>query len=496
MRMKGLFTVLYISILSMAPLMGQENNAVDTMATAQLEAQEDLALAVSDSAVTDSVVTTAVDTVQVVDAKREKVDGVVSVVGEYVILESDIDKSFIDMQTQGISTDNITRCQVLGRLMEDKMYAHQAIQDSILVSDAEISSIVDRKMEFFVRQVGSMEKLLKYYRKESEQSLREEMTELEKAIQLSQRMQAKVVEEIEITPEEVRQWYNGLDEDELPVFGDEVEIAQIVKIPKPTEEAIEKTINKLKSYKRDVEENGSSFAIKQTLYSEDKATNNTNNGILVLTKSSGFVQEFKDAAFSIPEGGISEPFETDFGWHILQVEKIRGQERLVRHILLRPEISQESIDEAKEELAEIRQKIVDEEFTFSEAARNFSDEKETRFEGGVLRNPETFDTKFELTKMDPTLYSQINPLEGEEISQPLLEETRTGIQYKLLKVISRHEAHKADYAKDYIKIKELALKEKQLREIGKWMDEKIEDTYISVAPDNRDCDFANNWLKK
>lgn len=495
MRMKGLFTVLYLSILSVAPMMGQENNATESMATAELEAQDDLALAVSDSAQIDTLAAASVDTIQVVDNKREKVDGVVSVVGEYVILESDIDKSFIDMQTQGVSTDNITRCQVLGRLMEDKMYAHQAIQDSILVSDAEISGIVDRKMEFFVSQVGSMEKLLQYYRKDSEQSLREEMTELEKAIQLSQRMQAKVVEEIEITPEEVRQWYNGLDQDELPVFGDEVEIAQIVKIPEPTEEAVQETIDKLNSFKQDVLENGSSFAIKQTLYSEDPGKSE-NGGVYVLTKNAGFVQEFKDAAFSLPEGAISEPFKSDFGWHILQVEKIRGQERVVRHILLRPKISQESIDETKKELADIRQKVIDGEFTFSEAARNFSDEKETRFEGGVLRNPQTFDTKFELTKMDPTLYSQINPLKGDEISQPLLEETRTGIQFKLLKVISRHEAHKADYAKDYIKIKELALKEKQLNEIGKWMEEKIEDTYISVAPGNRDCDFANNWLKK
>ncbi|WP_156800238.1 peptidylprolyl isomerase [Galbibacter marinus] len=493
--MKGLFTVLYLSILSVAPMMGQENNATESMATAELEAQDDLALAVSDSAQIDTLAAASVDTIQVVDNKREKVDGVVSVVGEYVILESDIDKSFIDMQTQGVSTDNITRCQVLGRLMEDKMYAHQAIQDSILVSDTEISGIVDRKMEFFVSQVGSMEKLLQYYRKDSEQSLREEMTELEKAIQLSQRMQAKVVEEIEITPEEVRQWYNGLDQDELPVFGDEVEIAQIVKIPEPTEEAVQETIDKLNSFKQDVLENGSSFAIKQTLYSEDPGKSE-NGGVYVLTKNAGFVQEFKDAAFSLPEGAISEPFKSDFGWHILQVEKIRGQERVVRHILLRPKISQESIEETKKELADIRQKVIDGEFTFSEAARNFSDEKETRFEGGVLRNPQTFDTKFELTKMDPTLYSQINPLKGDEISQPLLEETRTGIQFKLLKVISRHEAHKADYAKDYIKIKELALKEKQLNEIGKWMEGKIEDTYISVAPGNRDCDFANNWLKK
>ena len=163
---------------------------------------------------------------------------------------------------------------------------------------------------------------------------------------------------------------------------------------------------------------------------------------------------------------------------------------------MRPKISEEAIQETKTELDSIRAKILEGEFTFSEAARNFSDEKETRFDGGVLRNPETFDTKFELTKMDPTLYSQISPLQGDEISQPLMEETRTGVQFKLLKVITRFKSHKADYSQDYVKIKELALKEKQFDEIAKWMDEKIKDTYINVAADSRDCDFANNWLKK
>ncbi|MCM5662729.1 peptidylprolyl isomerase [Galbibacter mesophilus] len=432
-----------------------------------------------------------------VDNTREKIDGVASVVGDYVILESDIDKSFLDMKTQGVATANISRCQVLGKLMEDKLYAHQAIQDSIVVSDVEINSTVDRQLQFLLSQpqIGSMEKLVAFYGKEDEQSLREELFKVVKAQELSRRMQAKVVEGIEITPEEVRQWYTNIPDDERPVFGDEVEIAQIVKIPEPSKEEVEKTINKLKEFKRDVEENGSSFAIKQTLYSEDPGKAQ-NGGVYSITKKSGFVQEFKDAAFSLKQGEISEPFKTEFGYHILYVEKIRGQERDVRHILLRPEISSEAIEDTKAELDSIRSKIMQGKFTFEEAARNFSDEKETRFDGGVLRNPETFDTKFELTKMDPALYGQISPLQGDEISQPLMEETRTGVQFKLLKVINRFKSHKADYSQDYVKIKELALKEKQFKEIGEWMEEKIEDTYINVAPDNRDCDFANNWSKK
>ncbi|WP_224483682.1 peptidylprolyl isomerase [Robertkochia aurantiaca] len=427
--------------------------------------------------------------------KKIKVDGVAAVVGDYVILESDIDKQFIDLKTQGVSTANISRCQLLGKLMEDKLYAHMAIQDSVEVADAEVTSYVERQIAFLVNQVGSMEKLLQYYKKDDEKEFREELNEIIKERMLAERMQAKIVEAVEITPEEVRQWYNKLDDEEKPYFGDEVEIAQIVKEPKPTEEEIQKTIDKLNAYRSDIIENGSSFAIKQTLYSEDPGKNQ-NNGVYSINKNSNFVQEFKDVAFSLKEGEVSKPFKSEFGYHILTVERIRGQERDVRHILLRPEISQESLNEAKAELDSIRTKVIEGEFTFSQAARNFSDQKETRFDGGVLRNPDNMDTRFELTKMDPVLYSQVSNLKGDEISQPLVEETRTGVVYKLIKVNNRYDAHQADYVQDYVKIKELALKEKQFREIAKWMDENIKDTYISVNSDSRDCDFKNNWLKK
>src|SRR5690606_3775169 len=311
----------------------------------------------------------------------------------------------------------------------------------------------------------------------------------------SEKMRSKIIDEIEITPEEVRQWFNKIPEDERPVFGDEVEISQIVKQPKPSQEEINATIEKLNKIRADVVDGGASFAIKQTLYSDDPGKSE-NGGIYRLTKKSPFVKEFKDVAFSMPEGEVSEPFETEFGWHILLVEKVRGQELDVRHILLMPEVSQKAIDKAKEELTEIREKIVAGEFTFADAARNFSDEKETKFDGGVLINPATFDKRFELTKMDPAFYSQIRGLEGDEISHPVVEQTRTVVNYKIIKVNARFKEHVANYSQDYIKIKDLALKEKQIEAISEWMKEKIEDTYINVGPDSKDCSFANNWLKK
>jgi peptidyl-prolyl cis-trans isomerase SurA len=436
------------------------------------------------------------DSVKQVSFKRIKVDGVAAVVGDFVILESDIDKNLIDLQNQGVLNKDITRCQLLGKLMEDKLYAHHAIQDSLLVSDTEIKSVVGEQINYLVQQLGTMEKVLQYYKKEDEESFRNELFDIQKTRRLSEKMQASIIEKIEITPEEVRQWFNKIPKDQLPVFGAELEIAQIVIEPKASEEEKQKVIDKLRAMKQDVEENGASFATKAVLYSDDEASR-PKGGFYAINRKTPFLKEFKDVAFSLQEGEVSDPFETIYGWHIILVEKIRGQEIDLRHILLTPKVSDEAIEEAKEKLEKIRKRIVDKEITFEDAARNFSDEKETKFDGGQLRNPTNFDTRFELTKMDPTLYNQVRDLKDNEVSTPLLEEGQNGsIKYKILKVTNRYNEHKADYSQDYLKIKQLALSDKQLKAIQKWMTEKIADTYINIGSDNKICNFNNNWLKK
>ncbi len=430
--------------------------------------------------------------------EKVKVDGVVSVIGDYIILESDIDKSYIDLQNQGVSIKDISRCQLLGKLMEDKLYAHQAVQDSLEVSDKQIMAQTEQQLNYLVSQVGTMENLLAYYKKSDEESFKEELFQINKIRVLAENMQSKVVDEIEITPEEVRQWYNNIPEDERPVFGAELEIAQIVKEPEVPEEEKQKVVNRLREMKRDIEENGASFATKAILYSKDPASS-TKGGFYHVTKHTGFAKEFMDVAYTLREGEISDPFETIFGWHIIKIDKIRGQELDLRHILLMPEIPQDALDKTQKELEEVREKIINEEVSFADAAREFSDEKETKFEGGQLRNPSNMDTRFELTKLDPTLYNQVRNLKTGEVSQVYKEEDQKKpgrITFKILKVTNKYEDHKADYVKDYMKIKELALKEKQIKAIREWMEKTIEDTYIMVNSDYKDCDFSNNWLKK
>ncbi|MEN8764829.1 peptidylprolyl isomerase [Wenyingzhuangia sp.] len=428
---------------------------------------------------------------------RIKLDGVISVVGDYVILDSDIDKTLTDMESQGISTKGVTRCELLGKLMEDKLYAHHAIQDSLEVSDAEVYSYVDQSIDYFTQQLGSLEKVLEFYNKTDELSFREELFEINKVQKLSQLMQADIIEKVEITPEEVRDFFESIPKEDLPVFGTELEIAQIVIEPAVKEEERKRIIAQLDGFKNDVEEKGLSFASKAILYSQDPGSRSSGGKYTLHRKRPRMAKEFRNMAFSLEAGEVSSPFKTEFGWHILTVDEIRGQEIDIRHILLMPQVDAETLNKSKALLDSIRVRILDEEITFESAAYNFSYEKETRNNGGKIVNPVTGDTRFELTKMDPELYNQVKSLKEGEISLPLLEEDRGGAKkYKILKVVNRYEEHEADYSKDFTKIKDLALRDKQVRTVKKWIKEKIEDTFVSVNKSFRECEFSNNWMKQ
>jgi len=426
--------------------------------------------------------------------KKQKVDGVIGVVGDYVILDSDIDLELITLKAQGVDVKNITRCELFGKQLEDKLYAHHAIQDSIVVTDAEVNAFLNEQIDAAVEQIGSMEKVVKYYKKKNEEDLRSHFFDVVKLNKLTTQMQKQIVDKVEITPEEVRNFFKEIPQDEIPIFGSEVEIAQIVVKPVIDEAEKQKVIAKLKEIRQEVL-NGSSFFSKAVLFSEDPGSS-SNGGFYKMNRRTPFVKEFKDVAFSLGEGEIYEPFETDFGYHIILVEKIRGQEVDLRHILMAPKVTTEAMNEAKAKIDAIREKIISGAISFADAAKSDSDEKETKNNGGVLLNPRTMEPRFELTKMDPSLYGQVAALQVNDVSRPILEDDRGKKYYKIITVNKKTGEHKAEFAKDYIKIKELALRDKQIKAIGKWTEEKIKETYIKINEEYKTCDFTNNWLKK
>lgn len=463
----------------------------------QMYAQEVIEEVVKDvdTIIKNDTVSTSVDSIKQ-PFQKMKIDGVAAVIGENVILDSDIDIAYQQLVSEGVSAAEVSRCELAGSLFESKLYAHHAIQDSIEVKDAEVNSMVDQQLNYMTNELGTVEKVLKFYKKDNLADFKKELFEINKSNRLSEQMRTKIIQDIEITPEEIREFFDDIPKDERPLFGTEIELAQIVIEPEITDAEEQKVIDRLNQFREDIVENGSSFATKAVLYSQDPGSKST-GGKYTLDRQTNFAKEFKDVAFSLQEEEVSEPFKTDFGWHIIKVDKIRGEEIDVRHILLIPEVTRESETKAKKRIDSLRTVIVSGSIDFKDAAQKFSDEKETREDGGQLINPTTGDTHFELTKIDPILYDQVSKLKTNEVSLVIPDQDRQGrVKYKLITVLNRYDEHIADYAKDYLKIQELALRKKQIDAIRKWQNEKITDTYIKVNGDYRNCEYSGNWLKK
>jgi len=431
-------------------------------------------------------------------SKLKKIDGIAGVVGDYIILDSDVQRTYEQLKSDDrISQEEITPCGVLEKLLEERLYAHHAVQDSIPVSDAEIRQNVENQIQQFLQQTGgSMEKLVEFYGEENEKSFRNEIFEINKVNLLASRMRTKVIENEEITPDEVRLFYDKIPEDEKPVFGAELKIAQIIIEPKVSKEEEQRVIDKLNQFRTDIIEHGASFASKAVLYSEDPGSSGKGGRYTLNRKQPKMVKEFRQIAFSLEEGEISKPFKTDFGYHIVTLEKIRGQEYDVAHILLTPKVSDDALKEARDRMEKVRARIIEGNISFSDAAREASDEKQTKYDGGQLINPITQDYNFELTRMDPQLYTQIQNLKNDEVSLIFKEQDRQGnVKFKIVMITDRVDEHKADYSKDYLKIKKLALEQKRIKTITLWQKEKIRDTYVKIDDEKGSCNFSNNWLK-
>jgi len=434
-------------------------------------------------------------TLQVQAQEKVKIDGVATVVGDNIVLDSEIDAFKQELIQQSGGEIEITDCEMLEQIMNRKLLAHHAVIDSIIVNEGEIQQQVQRKTDYFTQQLGSPEKMLELYGFDNMKELKDELYRVEKEGLLIQKMQQELTAGIDITPEEVKRYFKSLEaENNLPEIGAEIELSQIVLNVEATPEQVQKTIDRLNELKKEVEDGGN-FKMKAILYSDDPGVTQ-NNGFYTIERTSPFVKEFKEAAFSMEEGEISQPFKSDFGYHILMVDKIKGKQRDVYHILMQPKADEEAADRVRDSLINLRQRILKLEISFEEAVIQYSQDKDTRLSAGVLMNPVSSDTHFDLTRMDPELYSKVSNLKAGEISDVFSDQTRQGKKmYKILLLKSRTEAHTADLAEDYVKIMELALQKKKTESIEKWSDDKIEETYVNINDVYLECEFKSNWTK-
>ncbi|PQJ78746.1 peptidylprolyl isomerase [Polaribacter porphyrae] len=430
-------------------------------------------------------------------AQKVKIDGVAVVIGKNIVLDSDIDKFKQEITIRSEGKIKITDCEMLEELMQQKLLAHHAIIDSVTVSSEEISSRVDRSIQFFTQEYGSLDKVIKAYGFNDLDDLKKELNRVQEENLLIEKEQAKITEKVDVTPEEVRIYYNGLkDKKELPEFPAEIEMAQIVIKAKPTNEEVERVINKLTELKKQIEE-GSSFKMKAIINSDDPTVTQNGGNLGAITKETGFVKEFKEMAFSMDIGQVSKPFKTIFGYHIVLLHEIKGNARVVSHILMQPEIPDAELLETKAKAKKVITDIKEGKITFAEAVQKYSDDKETKNSGGLIVNPYSGESKFDLTRMDPALYARVAELKKGDITDVFFDQNRSGERmYKFILMKDRTDRHTADLVDDYVKIQDLALRKKKEETITKWAKEKIKDTYIKMSDNHRKCTFNKNWKKE
>ena len=413
------------------------------------------------------------------------VDGVVAVVGGDIILKSDIDEQYDVFNRQNFG-ENISYCGVFEELLFQKLLIHHAEIDSVTVGEDEVESNMDRRIEQLIQQMGDQKKLEEFYGK-SVVEIKEEMRILIREQLTAQRMQMTVVEGIEVTPSEVREFYERLPEDSIPLINAEVELRQIVKYPEISKEAQQEVIDKLIGLKDRIE-NGTSFSSMAILYSEDPGSNKKGGEYKAIQRGV-FVKEFEAIAFNLKKGQISDPFKTEFGYHIVQLLEKRGEELDLRHILIKPKLTQDNLQEAKAYLDSILVGISSGNMTFDEAAMKYSEDEQTKFNGGQMSNFESGNNKFEVSQLDRGLFSVINEMSEDEISAPNFYQSQDQREaFRIVRVDAKYAPHKANLDLDFTRIKGFALQEKQGRLVQEWKDEKLLETFVKVNSGYYPCD--------
>jgi peptidyl-prolyl cis-trans isomerase SurA len=429
-------------------------------------------------------------------AQKIKIDGVAVVIGKNIVLDSDIEKfkQEVDLRTEGKIT--ITDCEMLEELMEQKLLAHHAIIDSVTVSESEISSRVDNSVQYFTQQYGTLDKVIKAYGFNDLDDLKKELYIVQKENVLIEKEQYQITEKIDVTPEEVRLYYNGLKRTgELPEFPAEIELAQIVLNAAPTKEENDRIVTKLNEIKKQIEE-GASFKMKAIINSDDPGVTQ-NEGRYEVTKDSPFIKEFKEMAFSLDVGQVSKPFKSDFGYHLMQLHEVKGNMRVASHILMQPDIPDTRLKDTQQRAEQIAKDIKEAAITFDAAVKKYSEDKDTKNNEGVIVNPYSRDTKFDLTRMDPALYARVAELKKGELSDVFFDQNRNGEKmFKFMIMKDRTDTHIADLVEDYVKIQDLALRKKKEETITKWAKGKIKDTYIKMSEIHNKCTFQKNWKKE
>jgi peptidyl-prolyl cis-trans isomerase SurA len=432
--------------------------------------------------------------VQVSMAQEKKmIDGVMAVIGNEIMLKSDIEAQKVQAKQQGMTMNTQTECLIIEQLLLEKLLVNQAKVDSIVVNESQVQGELERRIRYFVSQIGSEEKLEEYYKK-SILEIKDEFHDLiEDQIRI-QGMQAQINADVRITPGEIQTFFNNIPTDSLPYINAKVEMAQIVIKPEISQAEKTATREKLLNFKKQIE-GGKGFASLAVLYSQDPGSA-SKGGDLGFVSKGMFVPEFDAVATRLKEGQLSEVFESQFGFHLMQLKERRGDQYNARHILLKPKHTSEDLIAAEKMLDSISNLILIDSLSFSKAASKFSDDETTKNNGGKIVNPDDGSTQFDMKSVDAQLAFTIDKMEVSEISKPVSMQGPDGNQaYRIIQLITRTEPHIANLKDDYLLIKSVATTQLQQKSMEEWTKMTMGATYIRVDDSFKSCTFKNEWFK-
>ena len=424
----------------------------------------------------------------------QSIDKIQAIIGSEILLISDIENQYNQIISQGVIETEDMRCQIVDELLLQNFLIHHAKIDSTIeiVSD-DIDAEINNRISYFENQLGSLEKVEAYFTRSIE-SMEDELRIIVKDQFYTQKKQSKIISDVKITPNEVKDFYRTLNSEEIPIVPTKLQMSQIVIEPELSEDKKNSIKEKLNGFRKRIY-NGEDFKVLATLYSDDVVSAN-NGGELGFMQRGDLVPEFERAAFKLKKDEISEVVESKFGYHIIQMIERRGEQINVRHILIKPKFSSLSLQNAREKINSIKSDLDSSLISFKDALQKYSDD-ESKNNGGLIINPKNGTTFFTFEELDPSIRYIVERMNIGDVSDPSLSKSQDGTQaaYRLVKLNNKIEEHKANIVDDFDLLKEYALSNKKQSVLEKWVSDNLANTYINISNDLSECACYKKWIK-
>ena len=429
-------------------------------------------------------------------AQNNIAEEVAWIVGDEAIYKSDIEEQYQQLQYERTPIDGNPYCVIPEQIAIDKLFLHQAKIDTIEVPNSTVQQSVDARINYFIANLGSKEKVEEYFRKPIPE-IREQLMNTVRDQYTIQQVQSSLTKNVKATPSDVRKFYNSIPKDSLPLIQKQVEVEIITINPIIPQQEIDEVKSRLRDYAQRVNNGESDFSTLALLYSEDGSA--MSGGEIGFKSRNDLVPEYANVAFNLNDPKkVSKIVETEFGYHIIQLIEKRGDRINTRHILLKPKVNQKDLDSAVVKLDSLRKDILANKYTFEQAALYVSQDKDSRNNKGLMMNPQTHTTLFEMADLPDEIGKVVDKLQVGEISEPFIaiNKSNNRQQVAMVKLVRRIEAHKADLAEDFQVLKDMYENKRKTEIIDEWVKEKQKKTYVHIREGWRNCEFKYNWRKQ